>query len=61
MRISLRLPEDLHQLALKAVEARRAEHGRASAKYSLNDFIIEAVETAVKRAPQQQKGGPEGH
>ncbi len=53
-RISLRLPDDLHQKALAKIEARRAAHGRASAKYSLNDFLIEAVEMAVKRGPRER-------
>ncbi len=53
-RISLRLPEDLHKKALKVVEVRRAAHGRASSKYSFNDFLIEAVEMAVKRAPGER-------
>lgn len=53
-RISLGLPDDLHQKTLVAGEARRAAHGGASAKYSLDDFIIEAVEMAVKRGSRER-------
>ncbi len=54
-RVSLRLPDELHSQALAIVQSRRAAYGRISAKYSLNDFLLEAIEVAV--AAQRSKKG----